>query len=178
MNIKRVAEMRPFLKRGMFMDDKVTYIKIMIESLKKKIEILDEIIIKNKEQKEIISKENLETNEFEKNLEEKSRLVEKIEDLDDGFQNVYNHVKEELSGNRKEYAGEITRLQELIGIITDKGILIQTEEERNKNMIQTHFSTIKKEIKQTKKGRKVASDYYKSMSKTGMVEPQFLDKKK
>lgn len=160
------------------MEDKVAYIKILIESLEKKIKILDEIILKNKEQKEIISKEKLESEEFEKNLEEKSILVEKIENLDNGFQNVYDHVKEELAGKREEYAEEILRLQELISMITDKSMLIQAEEERNKNLIQTHFSTIKTEIKQAKRGRKAAADYYKSMSKTGMIEPQFLDRKK
>lgn len=160
------------------MDANGTYIKILIESLEKKLKILDQIIEKNKEQKLIISVEKIEIDRFEKNLEEKANLIEEIESLDEGFQTVYEHVKEELAGKKNQYAAEISRLQELIRAITDKSILIQAEEERNKNMIQNHFTSIKREIKQAKAGRKVAADYYKSMSRTNMIEPQFLDKKK
>lgn len=160
------------------MDDNGTYVKILIESLEKKIEILNQIIEKNSEQKEIISAEKLETEQFEQNLKKKSELIDEIEDLDEGFQIVYEHVKEELTGRKDQYAKEIIILQELIGLVTDKSILIQTEEERNKVSIQNHFSNLKKEIKQAKLGRKVAIDYYKSLSKANMIEPQFLDKKK
>lgn len=160
------------------MDTNGTYINILIESLEKKLKVLNQIMEKNKEQKLIVSVEKLETDKFEENLKEKANLIDEIESLDEGFHTVYEHVKEELAGNKNQYAVEISRLQELIRTITDKSILIQTEEERNKSMIQKHFSTIKKEIRQAKAGRKVAADYYKSMSKTNMIEPQFLDKKK
>ena len=54
------------------------YIKILIESLKKKLLVLEEIISFNKEQKKIIEEEKLDLPEFEATLTEKQELIDKL----------------------------------------------------------------------------------------------------
>lgn len=51
----------------------------------------------------------------------------------------------------------------------NKSVKIQSQEARNKDLMTLKFASIKKQA---------ASRYYKSMSGTGYMEPQFMDNKK
>ena len=77
-----------------------SYIQVLIQSLHQKVEALDSIIEKNQEQYEILSAEEADMDAFEKNIDEKSQYIDKIVFLDDGFEEIYTRVKEELDGNR------------------------------------------------------------------------------
>lgn len=154
------------------------YIKILIESLKKKLMVLEEIISFNKEQKKLIEEEKLDLPEFETTMTQKQGLIDKLNLLDDGFETVYGRVKEELVKNSESHKEDIEILKGLISQVTEKSMLIQAEEERNRVAIENHFASYKKEIRQFKQGRNVASNYYKNMSKTDYMEAHFMDKKK
>ena len=80
-----------------------SYIQVLIQSLHQKVEALDSIIEKNQEQYEILSVEEADMDAFEKNIDEKSQYIDKIVFLDDGFEEIYTRVKEELDGNRAAY---------------------------------------------------------------------------
>ena len=80
-----------------------SYIQVLIQSLHQKVEALDSIIEKNQEQYEILSAEEADMDAFEKNIDEKSQYIDKIVFLDDGFEEIYTRVKEELDGNRAAY---------------------------------------------------------------------------
>ena len=58
------------------------YISIMVQSLQKKLEVLNGIIEKNVEQRQILEQEELDTDAFEQNIKLKSDLVDQIEILD------------------------------------------------------------------------------------------------
>ena len=81
-----------------------SYIQILIQSLQKKITALDNIIVKNQEQYEILSVEEADMDAFEKNVTEKSQYVDEIIFLDDGFEEIYGRVKEELDENKAAHA--------------------------------------------------------------------------
>ena len=87
-------------------------------------------------------------------------------------------VKEELEGNKETYKEEIRIMQDHIRKITDKSVKIQSQEARNKALMTNKFNGIKKQARQVRKGANVASKYYQSMTKTGYVDPQFMDNKK
>ena len=97
-----------------------SYIQVLIQSLHQKVEALDSIIEKNKEQYEILSAEEADMDAFEKNIEEKSQYIDKIVFLDDGFEEIYTRVKEELDGNRAAYTEEIQKMKDLISMITEQ----------------------------------------------------------
>ncbi|RDU21897.1 flagellar export chaperone FlgN [Anaerosacchariphilus polymeriproducens] len=154
------------------------YVIILIESLQKKIKVLDAIIEKNKEQKEIIKVDMMDTDQFENNIQEKAKLIDELNLLDEGFESIYNRVKEELTEKKDLYQKEIKTLQGLIGEITGKVMEIQAQEERNKSTIIQQFGKMRTKIKKSKASKNAALNYYKSMNKLTISDPQFLDRKK
>lgn len=155
-----------------------SYIQVLIQSLHQKVEALDSIIEKNIEQYEILSVEEADMDAFEKNVTEKSEYVDKIIFLDEGFEEIYARVKEELDVNQSAHVEEIKQMKELISAITERSMKIQAQEQRNKDLAAMQFSKAKKKIRQVKTGNKVANQYYKNMQQLNFVDPQFMDKKK
>jgi len=160
------------------MDKGSTYITILIQSLEKKIRVLDKIIESNKDQKEILSQEEMDTDRFEANLDEKGRLIDELNLLDDGFQEIYNRVKDELGDNRELYKEEIKRMQKLISDITEKSVTIRAEEERNRVAAVRQFDNMRDNIQTAKRSRQAANVYYSNMSRVNTVDAQFMDKRK
>ena len=160
------------------MDKGSTYITILIQSLEKKIRVLDKIIESNKDQKEILSQEEMDTDRFEANLDEKGRLIDELNLLDDGFQEIYNRVKDELGDNRELYKEEIKRMQKLISDITERSVTIRAEEERNRAVAAKQFDNMRDNIQVAKRSRQAANVYYSNMSRVNTVDAQFMDKRK
>lgn len=159
------------------MQDK-EYIAVLRQSLEKKCRILNLIIEKNKEQRIIFTDETQPPERLEENLKEKGELIEQLNQLDDGFEQVYNRVKDILDREKETYRDEIKKMQELIREITDKSATVQTQEQRNREVAVKKFSSIKKEIRQARTTNKAASQYYKNMNGMNVAGSQFLDKKK
>lgn len=154
------------------------YISVLVQSLKKKNRILDEILEINRRQRDILDDPNADPDDFDKTVEEKSVRIEELERLDDGFQEVFYKVKEELETKRASYAAEITQMQELIRDLTDKSASIQVQEARNKKLMEQRFASVKKQVREVRTSQKVVNQYYKNMMKANYVEPQFTDSKK
>ena len=154
------------------------YIEIMIQSLEKKIRVLDGIIDLNREQKILLENPSLGPEEFEQNVKRKGQKIEELDFLDEGFQQLYDRVKEELDENRERYASQIRRMQDLIREISAKSASIQTQEARNKTLAEQKFASVRKQVKQVRNGQKIVKQYYDNMKKTYHTDPQFLDNKK
>ncbi len=154
------------------------YINIMLQSLQKKLKVLDNIIQINKRQKEELENPSLDPDDFDKTIEEKSDLIEQLELLDNGFEKLYEKVREELQANKEEYRDEILQMQNDIRLLTEKSMEIQTQEARNKQLMEQKFASVKKQVKEIRSSQKVVNQYYKNMMKKGYTEPHFLDNKK
>lgn len=154
------------------------YIAVLKQGLEKKIQILDQIVSKNFIQKQLLADPELTPDEFDKNLTEKAELVEQLIALDQGFEQVYARVKEELSQNRSMYATDIAQMQKYITTIMEKSTQVQTQEQRNKELIIQKFATVKKQIREVKTSKNAVNQYYRNMMKMNYVDPQFLDDKK
>lgn len=160
------------------MDQGSTYITILIESLEKKVDVLDRIIEANREQKEILSQEEMDTDLFEANLNKKGDLIDELNLLDDGFQGIYDRIKDELGANKEQYKDEIKRMQALISAITERSVTIRAEEERNRSAASKQFDRMRGSIGSAQRSRQAANTYYSNMSKVNMVDAQFMDKRK
>jgi hypothetical protein len=152
-----------------------SYVDVLLKSLENKIEILKKIKEKNKKQAEILKTKPFAAEEFDRNTSEKGNLISELSKLDDGFDVVYSRVREELANNKDKYRNEILKMQALISEITDRSVSIQAEERRNKTLVESVFADERKASKQSKKTSKVSLDYYKNMSRTNYVDPQFMD---
>ena len=153
------------------------YLKVLQESLHKKKEILESILKASEKQRENVSAEEVDWDAFDRGVEAKGILIDQLMKLDDGFQNVYDHVKEELAVNKEQHKAEIVGMQNLIRAVTELGVQIETLEVRNKALIEKRFAEEHKQIKQSKVGSKVAMEYYQKMNKLNVVDPQLMDRK-
>lgn len=159
------------------MDNK-TYVHILTDTLAKKNSLLEKLIQITVMQEEYITSTPPDIDNFEASLTEKEELIEKINELDEGFERIYGHVKDEIVSNRINYKEDILELQNLIKQVTEKSTNLQALEIKNKKSLEIFFANKKKEIKDFKKSSKTASSYYRNMMNQQLDESYFLDKKK
>ncbi len=153
------------------------YLTVLEESLQKKITVLEQIQEYNESQRQIFQEGNPKLNEFDSYIEEKAKLIDEINKLDNGFEILYSNVSAELQGNREKYATQIKALQELITQVTEKSVVIQAQEARNKALIEEYFAKQRSGIREGRKSSKAAIGYYKNMNKSNYVESHYLDSK-
>ena len=153
------------------------YVDIMLQSLKKKEQVLKAIIDENLKQREILEDVNGDADAFDATMEMKAKLIEQLEQLDSGFEKLFERMKDELEGNKDKYAGQIRQMQQYIRSVTDKSIEIQAQEARNKDLMISKFASVKKQVKTMRRSSAAASQYYKTMSKVNLIDPQFMDGK-
>lgn len=158
--------------------DNLNYIDIMIQSLQKKVKILEMLIELNHQQRLLILDENVGPDEVEKNMDRKAGLIEELNVLDSGFEKLFERVKDELHANKSGYMDEIFTMQELIRLITDKSTTIQSQELRNKEEMAKKFSSVRRQVKGVRDSQRVIKNYYNNMLNKSYPEPQFLDNKK
>ena len=155
-----------------------TYIDIMIQSLEKKIQVLEKIKKQNLLQKEILEDEKSEADAFDKTVEEKAALIEQMTQLDSGFDKLFERVKEELNTNKEAHVEKIKTMQALIRQVTDLSMEIQAQEARNKDLMTRKFVYVRETAKAVRTNTKAASQYYQNMMQLNYVDPQFMDNKK
>ena len=115
---------------------------------------------------------------FDDAIEEKERLIQKLMQLDDGFEVMYQKLSRELEDNRKKYAGQIQILQQQIKEITDLGVSIQAQEARNKSLIESFFSRERSNMHKNLRNSAKAYNFYKNISSLNAVSNQsFYDSK-
>lgn len=158
--------------------DTQNYVDIMIDSLTKKEELLKQIVDYNEAQQTIVTAPEFKEEAFEKNVVDKGEVVEKILRLDEGFNSVFNRIKEELQTNKGKYAKDIEHLKELVASVTDLGVRIQAQELRNKQLVEKRFAQMRKELSQAKRTTSTANAYYKNVNNLNQYESHFLDQKK
>lgn len=154
------------------------YLTLLAESLEKKLNILNQMMAISSRQSEIMSSEGVAVDEFDACVDEKDALVRELTLLDDGFEQLYDRIKEELLTHKDLYGNQIKKLQVLIAELTEKSCTLQAQEARNKTLVEKYFARERDALKSGRKTSKAALDYYQSMNRSAVVPPQFMDKKK
>lgn len=154
------------------------YLTILEDSLKQKIAILDEITKLNTEQEALLKQEDLSLEEFDDCVNKKDVLIQKLGELDEGFDSLYEKIREQLLANKEAYKTQITRIQQLISQVTEKSVSIQAQEARNKKAVEDYFAKERQQLREGRQNSKAAYDYYKNMNNTNVVPPHFMDQKK
>lgn len=154
------------------------YLMIMIQSLKKKIEVLDCIIDADERQKIGLEDPSLDPDDFDKIVEEKAKYIEHLDLLDQGFDKLFERVKDQLNDNRELYKDEIKEMQKLITTVTEKSNKIQVQEARNKELMTQKFAKVHKQARDVRASQQAVNQYYQNMKKINYIDPQFMDNKK
>lgn len=152
--------------------------QILLQSLEKKTKLLDEIIREIGEQETILKEEELDMDAFNETIEQQGVYLEELDKLDQGFEAVYDRVREELLQDKARYRTEILRMKELIQQITDKIVTVNAGNMRNKMLAENQFSRKRASIGTGASQNKAARNYYNNMNRLNYVSPQFYDNKK
>lgn len=152
------------------------YLSILKVSLVKKEKLLIDLIDLSQKQFEIVKKEDVDWDDFNELVDSKSEKIDEIMKLDEGFDILYNNIKENLINDKNKYASEIKNIQILIRSVTEKSSILEVTEKRNKTIIESAFVKTRNDIKQTKLGQKVAISYYNKMNQINTIDPQLMDK--
>lgn len=154
------------------------YLNILEESLRRKLDILDEIQAYNDKQYESFSAEEVDMDGFDAAIEEKGRLIEELTKLDEGFETLYANIAKQLQQDKEKYAAQIKTLQELVRRVTEKSVSIQASEARNKALVEKYFAREKSQIKEGRVSSKVAYGYYQNLNKAALESNRGFDLKK
>lgn len=154
------------------------YLQVLEQSLYKKSDVLSRIQEVCIRQELLLKAEEVSAEDFDASIDEKQLLIEELEKLDEGFESLYGHVKEQLLTDKERYRHQIGQLQELITKVTEKSVAIQTQEARNNKLAKSYFTIERKNIQKNRTTSKAALNYYKNMNNSQAIPPQFMDKKK
>lgn len=152
--------------------------QILLQSLVKKNELLDQMIRQNSVQEELLKREEFDMDAFDAAIDKQGHYVDELDKLDRGFEAVYDRVRNELMTNREHYRDEIARMKEQIQQITDKIVTLNAGNMRNKMLAENQFKKRKIAIGSGVSKNRVAKNYYNSMNNLNAVAPQFYDSKK
>lgn len=155
------------------------YLQMMMDSLVMKRDILQQISELNIIQADMTALDNTSFNEqdFYSNIEKKGELIDRLLELDNGFDALFQRVKDSIGNNKRLYSEQIKRLQKLIREVTELSVKVQAQEARNKVSVGRKFARMKTDIQTAKRSTKMANAYYKVQSNVDYT-PQFMDKKK
>lgn len=152
--------------------------QILLQSLEKKNELLDQMILQNRAQEQILKQEEFDMDAFDEAIDRQSVYVEELDKLDRGFETVYDRVREELMENKEHYRTEIVRMKEQIQKITDKIVTLNAGNMRNKMLAENQFKKRQSAIGSGISKNRAAENYYNNMNNLNFVTPQFYDNKK
>ncbi len=155
-----------------------TSLDMLKDSLVKKLDILTAIEEQNVIQKSVLSDpEEVNMDDFNKTVDVKGDYIDQLGLLDEGFQALFDRVKEDLDNNREQYADQIRQLQKLIKEITAKSASIEAQEHRNKKLAEKYFSAERRKLNQGRQSSAAAFNYYRTMNNFKDIPPQYLDQK-
>lgn len=152
------------------------YLDVLIRSLRKKLVLLNRISVFNQEQKELLQDDEMSPEAFEINVSDKDDLVNQIITLDAGFDEVYSHIKTLMERDHRMYEEQLNEMRELIRLIMTKDASVRAEEQRNYELAQRKFASVKTKVREMKASQKAVSSYYQTMM--GQGNAQFMDNKK
>ena len=152
-------------------------LQILKDSLEKKKGILIQIEEENKNQENVLKTEPVSFDEFEAVVDRKTVLIDELVKIDQGFESIYDRIKNELVAKKDNFKVEIEALKYLIADITELSVSIQAQEARNKTMVEKFFKKSREDI-QAERIRAKSSYDFMNRNANLEVEPRFLDTKK
>lgn len=156
---------------------KQAYIQLLAEILKKKTEVLNKLTDLTQRQETVINSDSFNENSFNEIISLKEEQLKALSKLDDGFEQLYESVKEELTVNKNSYTAQISQLKDQITVITDYSVKLQTMESRNKAKLEALLTLKRKNIQKAKISSQTATNYYKTMAQQHEAQSFFYDKK-
>ena len=155
-----------------------SYLVVLEDSLNKKKAVLDRIQNISQSQTSLLKEDGTDAEQYDGYVDEKDACIQELEALDEGFDALYEKVRQELLQNKEQYAGQIRKIQGLISEITEKSVSIQAQENRNRDLLTAYFAQERQALGQMRKSSKVAYGYYQNLNKARREDASIMDFKK
>jgi len=154
-------------------------VDLLVDTLTKKKQLLTEIRKYTVDQKALLAIEDFDLRAFNNIMSNKQVRIDMLAKLDDGFEVAFERVRNVLSTQPDIYREAILSMKSLIKEVSDLGIDIQVQEERNRINFESKSKGLKSEVKSFRTHKSAMKKYqntYNSQKKAG--EPHFFDSKK
>ncbi len=153
------------------------YLTILIDSQKKKLEMLDRITEICDRHDECLREEVPDMDEYNELMKQKGSLIEEMNRLDDGFVALYDRIAPALRENPGLYEVRLRELKSLIRQVSNKTALIQAHELRIQTRVDRLASLGTARSKAKPARADAAMRYQRTMNKTGQAQSIFVDTK-
>ncbi len=149
------------------------YVNMMVDVLKRKERILTDLLKMTREQEELLKQEEMDQERFHEILDEKGELIEELNEIDEGFDALFQKVEQEIRMHREQYRDHIAEMQKRIGVVSELGIQIQALESQNSEHLKVYLAAQRKRIRDFHVNQKTASNYYQNMANTHRNEQSY-----
>jgi len=155
------------------------YVTALQTALQDKRRIMQELLRLTQEQEQILGKKEMDADNFERLLQEKEEWLDRIQELDKGFQNLFDKIGSSLKEKKQFYKKQILLMQDDIRAITDCGVQIEALEKKNRDSFAVFASGKRKEIRNFRMNTKSVASYHRNMTNQHQEwNTYFMDKKK
>ena len=142
------------------------YVRMMVDVLKRKEKILQQILEQTKEQEVILKQEDVDYDRFQE-------LLDELNQIDEGFDALFKKVEKEITVHKKNYLTEIVTMQKLISAVSDLGLRIQALEAQNSERFKIYLASKRKQIHDYHVNSQTASRYYQNMANSHRPEQSY-----
>lgn len=154
------------------------YLKALQTGMDEKAEVLNSLQEKTDAQTQILKADPMDWDAFDALVDEKDVLIDRLDQLDDGFNATFEKIRDELKAKQALYGSQIGKLQEQIRAVTAQSTTLQASEQRNHELAVQRFAAERKNIRQQRTSSRAAANYYANMNRINYIDPQLMDKKK
>ncbi len=159
--------------------DIAVYVSALHDSLKDKQNVLQELLKLTQEQEQVLDAEEVDLDHFDEIMQEKEGLIGRVQELDRGFENLFQKIGGTLKENAGQYREKILEMQDMVRGLTGCAVKIQALEQKNKDKFAAAIAGKRKEIRDFNISNKTAASYYQNMANQHHEwQSYFYDKKK
>lgn len=144
------------------------YVNMMIDSLRRKKIILENLLEKTKYQATLLKEDKLDVDAFMESIEEKGKRIDELDQMDSGFEVIFKRMEKDLTSNKDAYKEEIQIMQKLIASISDLSVSVQALEKQNDIWVKKFLDQEKQGIKQYNMNQRGANTYFNNMNNASM----------
>ena len=140
------------------------YVNMMVDTLERKKIILEKLLRQTREQETLLKDEEMDVETFQNIIDRKGEEIEKLNQMDEGFDTLFRHVEKEIAANRMTYKKQILQMQNLINEVSELGIQIQALEHQNSGHFKIYLANQKQSVKKFYTNNRTAANYYQNMA--------------
>jgi len=147
-------------------------------NLEKKEELIDKLLGISERQLAVLESSSMDMEMFDDYMEEQDVYVQELVGLNEEADVLYRELFVEESGIDENYSVLTGQIRELVKRLTEKNSALQEKEQISKQKLERYFQEERQNFGTGRRTSKAALDYHKSMNRSNVVPPQFMDQKK